>query len=131
MNPCGTDHPGTCLPCECHCDRNRSPQDLARVANYRRSVAAENIDIDTTPSVGVIGVVCGAETNARVVRKTTHGPLHRAVCNRWAHHDGPHTMTRGKDFAKLHTWTDAQCRMRTANELKTQELAISARLARP
>lgn len=107
----------------------RSPQDLARVANYRRNNKLE--EIPTVPSVGVIGVVCGAETNARVVRKTVTGPLHRATCNRWAQHDGLHVMTRGRDFFPMHTWTDAQCRMRTANELKTQELAIAKRLARP
>lgn len=103
-----------------------SPQALARVANERRATAA----IPTTPSVGVIGVVCEAETNARVIRKTKTGPLHRAICNRWAGHDGPHLMTRGRDFAALYRWTDAQCRTRSALELKSQERAIAARLSR-
>lgn len=106
----------------------RTPQDINRVANARRVMA--ELDTERVPTVGVIGVTCGAETNTAVVRKTPWGPLYRAVCNRWHGHDGPHVMTRGKDFAKLHTWTDAQCRTRSAVDLRRQELAVAARLNR-
>lgn len=58
--------------------------------------------------VGVIGVVCGAVTLDRRVRKTPAGPLHQAVCNRWHGHEGPHYM-RGRDFARLASWADKDC----------------------
>lgn len=85
----------------------------------------------TVPGIGMIGVVCGQETTDHRVQKTPKGPLHRAQCNRWAEHDGPHRMTRPRDFAVLAEWTDKECRPRTWMEIRRKEMAKSQRIDDP
>jgi hypothetical protein len=80
--------------------------------------------------VGTIGVLCGARTVARIVRKTPAGPLHKAVCNRWHGHDGPHTMTRGRDFARMAEWGEEDCEQRDYKEIYRIERATSERATR-
>jgi hypothetical protein len=79
---------------------------------------------------GTIGVVCGATTVERVYRKTQAGPLHKATCNRWHNHDGPHRLTRGRDFARLWEWSDKECEARTFHELHRIERQTSERASR-
>lgn len=81
-------------------------------------------------AVGVIGVLCEAETTERVVRKTPSGPLHRAVCNRWHGHGGWHRQVRGRDFKVLHVWNDAQCRTPDWKEARRKEMALAKAASR-
>ena len=99
-----------------------------------------SVEFSTTPeggiqaevvTVGTIGVLYEAKTTARVIRKTPAGPLHPAVCNRWHGHSGEHRMTRGKDFATLAVWGDAECAAPDWKAAKRAEMAVAkARAAR-
>lgn len=80
--------------------------------------------------VGTIGVVCGATTLERVVRKTPRGPLHQATCTRWAGHGGLHNMTRGRDFARLFEWGPEQTAAPDWKAARRREMAVAARESR-
>lgn len=84
---------------------------------------------DNVTEVGTIGVLCGATTLERMVRKTPAGPLHQAVCNRWHGHTGRHWMTDRK-FTRLFEWDDVACRAPDWKAAKRAEMAIAARAAR-
>jgi hypothetical protein len=77
---------------------------------------------------GVIGILCGAETAERVLRKTRSGPLHKAVCNRWHGHEGKHRHVRGKNFATPAEWTDAECGAPDVMAQRRKEMALAARV---
>lgn len=67
-----------------------------------------------TPSVGIIGQVCGQRgpTIKRPAKTRQAKPTKlklayvTAVCNRWAAHDGPHVMRCERTFAVLAEWND-------------------------
>lgn len=77
---------------------------------------------------GVIGVLCEATTSERIMQKTPAGPLHKAVCNRWARHEGLHRQVRGRDFALLAQWSDADCGAPDTNAQRRKEMALAARV---
>lgn len=73
----------------------------------------------------MIGVTCDATTAEKVIQKTESGPLHAAVCNRWAQHDDLHKMTRGKDFAVLYEWGDDECATPDWKDERRREMAVA------
>lgn len=87
-----------------------------------------SVDPLETNGPGLIGVVCERQTIEKVVRKTPSGPLHRARCNRWYLHDGPHREVRGRDFAILAEWTDAECCAPDDKAEKRREMLLAKRL---
>lgn len=75
--------------------------------------------------IGIFGILCEAKTVENLVRKTESGPLHPAVCNRWANHDGLHRQTRGADFAVLHEFGEDEVALPDVNDAKRKEMAVS------
>lgn len=75
--------------------------------------------------IGYFGITCGAKTTSEVVRKTTSGPLHKAVCNRWAEHGELHRMTDVKTFVLLYEWGEDETAAPDLNDQRRKEMALS------
>lgn len=65
------------------------------------------------------------KTVENLARKTESGPLHPAVCNRWANHDGLHRTTDTKTFVVLHEFGEDEIALPDVNDAKRKEMAVS------